>query len=114
MANYKVSGITLTFDNARLQPTQSQEDETIPAVGESDTGTYFVETVQGSADKVSMSADSGSNYKGTYLEATNQLGDVVGNVQFISGIGNSTGRYKLVMDATAGTRVIHQMLTTKS
>lgn len=109
-------GLSLTFDNARLSLTASQTDETIPATGESDSVTYLTSTVIGGADNLQISANSGTDYStiavliGVHSAA--EFGDQIDTIQSIPAIGNSTGRYRLSMDSTVGTRITIQVVTT--
>lgn len=110
-------GLSLTFDNARISMTANQTDETIPATGESDFVTVVNNIPIGSGNFF-VSADSGTNYK--QIEETigvmtpESFFKVDATVLSVSGIGNSTGRYKITSDAVAGTRIFSQDTTTFS
>ncbi len=111
--NYKNRQTQITSDNARLSITQSQTDSTIPASGEMDFVTYVLETFIASGDAFEISADGGSNY--TLMNSTQAVASftaTVGNSVSIPGIGNSNGRYRIVADGTAGTRVVMQSTIT--
>ncbi len=103
----------LTFDNVRTTITASQSDETIPATGESDSGQFLCETPIGSTDAFHMSSNSGSNYATTWTPTAKEaVGENAKLIHLLNPIGNSTGRYKWVASATAGSRIFHQMVTT--
>ncbi len=115
MANYKPSGggLAITFDNAQLSLTASQTDATTPATGESDSGNVMWTTSISGVDTLETSPDSGSTFSALYPYNT-QTGGMGGteDASLLLGIGNSTGRYRVVMDANAGTRIISQTITT--
>ena len=110
------TALALTFDNARLSITASQTDDTVPATGESDSGQIETVTAFSTSDDFETSPNSGTNFhpwlsfQGTAIRITenaNSQGTIIG-------IGNSTGRYRITTDATAGTRIFHQLITTVS
>lgn len=98
-----------SFDNARFSMTASQTTEIIPATGESDFGHIQCDTFI-TGDKLQVSADSGVNYIVPASETWGGSG--VSNNPTIEGYGNSTGRYKVVTSATAGTRIFQRLITT--
>lgn len=103
-----------SFDNSDFSMTESQTVEIIPATGESDFG-MIIQRSGTAADTLLFSADSGVNY--IALTATN-LGEKWGTFGQagtgfnILGIGNSTGRYKIVTTATVQTRNFVRIITT--
>lgn len=108
-------GLALTFDNELVSMTASQTDTTTPAVGESDSGQYILNTRIGTTDVINLSSDSGSNFDPLFSD--NSSTGIFGGTESrgtISSIGNSTGRHQIVTSSTAGTRIFHQLITTMS
>jgi len=102
----------ITFDNERLSLTASTTDTTTPATGESDAGMVIKESANnGFADVFEVSPDSGTNF-GVCIGVT--ATNVVRSHNDPYGIGNSTGRYRLVMTADVDTRVYVQAITTRA
>ncbi len=115
MANYKPTtgaGLALTFDNVRTSLTASQSDETIPATGEFDNGQIVIVSGGQAGDRMQVSADSGSNYSAQSIAQLSsvEFNDIGEGVTILA--GNSTGRYKIVCDATCATRIYSQMVAT--
>lgn len=114
----EIGGLELTFDNARLALTASQTDTTIPATGENDVVTYIKPASISGSDAFNISVDSGSNFVSAIADSvagTDTFMNVAaGRAQSVKSIGNSTGRFQIVCDATVGTRDIEQLITTYS
>jgi hypothetical protein len=110
------AGNTIAFDNARFTMTASQTVEIIPATGESDVGAIHAEVVVGTGDVVQVSSDSGTNYMNQTGRGDSATGGfaAAGEWRPIEFVGNSTGRYRVVTDATVGTRTLQRMITTWS
>ncbi len=119
MGSYPSQGIgrqtQLTSDNARISLTASQTDETIPAIGESDNGTFTQSTSIAGTDTFEISADSGSNYSArSRIEVYNSDFSINEAGSFVIGCGNSTGRYRYVASADVGTRILVMTVTTEA
>ncbi len=116
MPNYKPSagGLIISFDNVRFTMTASQTVEIIPASGEVDNGIIFLESGGDTGNKLYISADSGSNYVlvTNIITKSTPSFSVTGDVALIQGVGNSTGRYKIVVDSTVVNRVFHRCIVT--
>jgi len=105
----------LTFDNARISLTASQTDETIPATGELDNGTFTQSTSIAGTDTFEISADSGSNYSArSRVEVYNSDFSINEAGSFVIGCGNSTARYRYVATADVGTRILVMIVTTEA
>lgn len=105
----------ITFDNARISLTASQTDETIPATGESDNGTFTQSTSVAGSDTFEISGDSGSNYSArSRVEVYDSDFSINEAGSFVIGCGNSTGRYRYVATGDAGTRIIVMTVTTEA
>ena len=105
----------LTFDNARVALTASQSDETIPATGETDNGTFVQETSIAGADTFEISANSGTNYSArSRTETYNSDFSINEAGSFVIACGNSSGRYRYVCTADVGTRILIMIVTTES
>ena len=105
----------LTFDNARVALTASQSDETIPATGETDNGTFVQETSITGSDTFEISANSGTNYSArSRVEEYNSDFSINEAGSFVIGCGNSTGRYRYVATSDVGTRQLVMTVTTEA
>tara|TARA_R110000823_G_scaffold307969_1_gene431384 strand:+ start:622 stop:1317 length:696 start_codon:yes stop_codon:yes gene_type:complete len=105
----------ISFDNSTFTMSASQTVETIPATGESDTGFIMVNTGVGSAsdDAVFVSSDSGTTYTKSFTQTSSGSDfNSAGMKVTIDGIGNSTGRYKVVTVSDSGTRKFIKCITT--
>ena len=108
------AGLSDTYDNADFSMTASQTVEIIPASGESDTGLIWVRTSI-AADTLEFSADSGTNYRAINAAVVGSMGRSFGDAggcYFVLGIGDSTGRYRIVATSGVGTRNIGRAITT--
>ena len=105
----------LTFDNARISLTASETDETIPATGESDNGTFTQSTSVAGADTFEISGNSGTDYSArSRVEVYNSDFSINEAGSFVIGCGNSTGRYRYVASADVGTRILVMTVTTET
>ncbi len=114
MANYKPSGggLAMTFDNVRFSQTASQTLDIIPATGESDSGIIIRESGN-YVDVVSISGDSGTTYQIMKPMSADKLNiTATGDTVQIIGVGNSTGRYRVISSADVETRYYHRIITT--
>lgn len=107
------AGVTRTFDNTEFTMTASQTTDIIPATGESDTGLVWVR-VAVATDDFRLSANSGTNYTAVPTVGVMATLGSAGNVCAIIGVGNSTGRYRIVTDNTVGTRTFARAITTEA
>lgn len=111
----KAGQTQITFDNARISLTASQTDETIPATGESDNGTFVQSTSVAGTDTFEISANSGTNYSArSRVEVYDSDFSINEAGSFVIGCGNSTGRYRYVASADVGTRILVMTVTTEA
>jgi len=105
----------ITFDNEIVSMTASTTNTTTPATGECDNGMVVPETVISTSDTFNVSSD-GSDYVQLRELLGVQDAEAALGVAFtlipVTGMGNSDGRYRMIVDATVGTRTIQQILTT--